>query len=183
MADLFPLGLSITTLILLVFLTGLDLSIENSFTARPAFEIGFLSLLSIFWLAFNVFSTSRWSHVPLNCSSIPSEFPDERTWCTDLQALKSFVWIEWAILVLILGFTVKYVVSQHQKGRTNIWKLALSRYRSEPQFLHPYVDGQFHHVTSHTSSFWEGGTPMSAGSAGATSNNGVQVAFSSGVAF
>lgn len=89
------------------------------------------------------------------------EFSDERTWCGDLQALKSFVWIEWVVLLLTLFFTVKYVITQHTKGRTNVWKVALSRYRPEPEFLHPYIDGQLNHVTSHASSFWEGGTPLS----------------------
>lgn len=114
----------------------LDFSQTNSLFARPPFEIGFLSLLNIFWLgtsallayqffslrpcksiAFNSFSTSRWRHVPMACSAIPDgalqtfpkptsvtyfiylllEFADERVWCRDVQALKAFVWIEFAI--------------------------------------------------------------------------------------
>jgi len=41
MADLFPLGLSITTLVLLTFTFYFDFSQTNAFTARPPFEIGF----------------------------------------------------------------------------------------------------------------------------------------------
>lgn len=68
MADLFPLGLSITTLILLTIMYDynplvstslityisssllLDFCVYNPVTARPPFEIGFLVVLSIFWL-------------------------------------------------------------------------------------------------------------------------------------
>ncbi|KAH8109496.1 hypothetical protein DFH11DRAFT_938569 [Phellopilus nigrolimitatus] len=130
MADIFPLGLSITTLVLLTITLLLDFILHNSFTARPPFEIGLLAILSIFWLAFNAFSTSRWKHVPLACSTIPDEFVG---WCRDLQALKSFVWIEWAILLLTTLFTTRYVVREHIGGSKHVWHTALSRYirRSE----------------------------------------------------
>lgn len=128
MADLFPLGLSITTLVLLTFMLLLDFSIQNAVTARPPFEIGILSVLTIFWLAFNAFSTARWRHVPLMCSSIPAEFSDEKTWCRDLQALKTFVWIEWVILFLTVASTIRYAVTEHSRGNKHVWSTALSRY-------------------------------------------------------
>lgn len=66
-ADLFPLGLSIATLILLSFLSvhhlpafdqftyfsprlTADLSLDNAYTGRAQTEIGIFGILSIFWL-------------------------------------------------------------------------------------------------------------------------------------
>ncbi|KAL7283048.1 hypothetical protein PYCCODRAFT_1439990 [Trametes coccinea BRFM310] len=135
MADLFPLGLAIATLIILFFMLVLDLAIQNVPTARPAFEIGILYVLSIFWLAFNAFSTSRWRNIPLNCSAIPEEYPDERTWCRDVQALKSFVWIEFVALFFTASFILRYAITQNNRGRKQIWSGPLSRYvpRDLPQ--------------------------------------------------
>jgi hypothetical protein len=94
---------------------ALDFALDNSYTGRAQFEIGVFGVLSVFWLAFNAFSTSRWGQVPFHCNSIPSgthsywnhynaihsfivkDFPDEITWCKNLQALKSFVWINFLI--------------------------------------------------------------------------------------
>ncbi|KAI0330117.1 hypothetical protein GY45DRAFT_1278575 [Cubamyces sp. BRFM 1775] len=135
MADLFPLGLAIATLIILFFTLVLDLAITNVPTARPAFEIGLLYVLSIFWLAFNAFSTARWSNIPLNCNEIPEEYPDERTWCRDVQGLKSMVWIEFVALFFTASFILRYAVTQHTRGRKQIWSGPLSRYvpRDLPQ--------------------------------------------------
>lgn len=158
MADLFPLGLSITTFILLVIMLLLDFSHHNAFTAQPPFEIGILTVLTIFWLAFNSFSTVRWRHVPLACNSIPAEFSDEKTWCRDLQALKAFVWIEWVVLLFTVLFTIRYVAKEHTRGNKHVWATALSRYT--PYFSGPQMDENFHRGTLHqrTSSFWNGET-------------------------
>ncbi|EDQ99837.1 uncharacterized protein LACBIDRAFT_334678 [Laccaria bicolor S238N-H82] len=72
-ADLFPLALSIITFVIIVFLLALDFALNNSYTGRAQFEIGVFGVLSIFWLSFNAFSTSRWRQVPFHCNSIPSE--------------------------------------------------------------------------------------------------------------
>ncbi|KAI0367155.1 hypothetical protein BV20DRAFT_1045709 [Pilatotrama ljubarskyi] len=128
MADLFPLGLAIATLIILFFTLVLDLVVNGTPTARPAFEIGLLYVLSIFWLAFNAFSTSRWRNIPMDCSSIPAEYPDERTWCRDVQALKSFVWIEFVALFFTASFILRYAITEHNRGRKQVWSGPLSRY-------------------------------------------------------
>jgi hypothetical protein len=49
-ADLFPLALSIITLVYLSLSLLLDLGLENPFTAKAHFEIGAFGLLSVFWL-------------------------------------------------------------------------------------------------------------------------------------
>ncbi|KAI0634934.1 hypothetical protein C8Q77DRAFT_1054990 [Trametes polyzona] len=135
MADLFPLGLAIATLIILFITLVLDLVIKNMPTARPAVDIGLLYVLSIFWLAFNAFSTSRWRNIPMNCNSIPEEYPDERTWCRDVQALKSFVWIEFVALFFTASFILRYAITEHNRGRKQVWNGPLSRYvpRDPPQ--------------------------------------------------
>ncbi|RDX46462.1 hypothetical protein OH76DRAFT_1528937 [Lentinus brumalis] len=130
MADLFPLGLAVVTLIILFFTLVLDLSFQNIPTARPAIEVGLLYVLTIFWLAFNAFSTARWRHVPMNCNSIPAEYDDMRGWCHDVQALKSFVWIEFVALFLTASWILHYAIKEHKLGRNYIWTGPLSRYVS-----------------------------------------------------
>ncbi|KAI0746484.1 hypothetical protein C8Q80DRAFT_773629 [Daedaleopsis nitida] len=128
MADLFPLGLAVTTLTILFFMLVLDLTIQNIPTARPAVEVGILYILSIFWLAFNAFSTARWRHIPTNCNSIPDDFNDMRGWCRDVQALKSFVWIEFVAIFLTATWILHYAIKENKKGRTQVWSGPLSRY-------------------------------------------------------
>ncbi|KAF8958404.1 hypothetical protein BDZ97DRAFT_1906502 [Flammula alnicola] len=130
-ADLFPLVLSIISLVLVVLLLTLDLALDNSYTGRPQTEIGVFGVLSIFWLAFNAFSTSRWRAIPFQCNSIPSDFLDERDWCKSLQALKSFVWINFLICLGIALFTLRYSITQYRRGNKHIFQMPLSRYRPE----------------------------------------------------
>jgi len=130
-ADIFPLALSIISLVFLVTLTVLDFALADSYTARPQSEIGIFGILSIFWLAFNAFSTSRWRLVPLQCDSIPSDFIDERYWCKELQALKSFVWINFLICLGITVFTLRYAISQYNRGNKHVFQMPLSRYRPD----------------------------------------------------
>ncbi|TBU38351.1 hypothetical protein BD309DRAFT_972091 [Dichomitus squalens] len=129
MADLFPLGLAVTTLVILIFTLVLDVAIKNIPTARPAVEVGLLYVLSIFWLAFNAFSTSRWSRIPMSCGSIPDEYADMRGWCRDVQALKSFVWIEFVAIFFAASWILRYALSEHKQGHQHIWGGPLSRYR------------------------------------------------------
>ncbi|KAF9004649.1 hypothetical protein BDQ17DRAFT_1354438 [Cyathus striatus] len=130
MADLFPLGLSIATFILLVVMLGLDFALENSYIAHPRIEIPIFVIMSILWLAFSAFSTSRWHLVPLDCSIIPAELA-ERAWCKDLQALKAFVWLNFLLCLFITLFTIRYTMSQLGRGNRHILRIPLSRYTSE----------------------------------------------------
>ncbi|KAJ3807922.1 hypothetical protein EV368DRAFT_83090 [Lentinula lateritia] len=124
-ADLFPLGLSITTMVILSVMLALDFICKNSYTGRPQFEIGVFAVLSIFWLSFNAFSTSRWRHVPMAC---PTGSDDVKAWCQDVQALKAFVWIEWLIFSLTAYITLRYTISQKNRGNNHILRMPLSRY-------------------------------------------------------
>jgi len=130
MADLFPLILSSVTLFLLVLTLMLDLVLTKTFFTVPIFEVGLLSAMTIIWLAFNIFSTVRWQFIPLDCASIPPEYDEERVWCRDVQALKSFVWTLFAALLLAVSFIVRYAWVQHRKGNTHVWTTSLSRFRS-----------------------------------------------------
>ncbi|KIJ98969.1 hypothetical protein K443DRAFT_680329 [Laccaria amethystina LaAM-08-1] len=132
-ADLFPLVLSIITFVIILSLLALDFALDNSYTSRAQFEIGVFGVLSVFWLAFNAFSTSRWRQVPFHCNSIPSDFPDEITWCKNLQALKSFVWTNFLICLFIAILTLRYAVSQHGRGNKHIFKTPLSYHPNESQ--------------------------------------------------
>jgi len=142
-ADLFPFSLSIICLVMLGVMILLDFALNTSFTGRPQFEIGLFGVLSILWLSFNAFSTSRWSQVPMNCNVIPAEFSDTRAWCRDLQALKAFIWIEFLMFAFITAFTLWYTLTQKSLGNKHIFKMPLSRYypgsRMEPPMR--YVRG------------------------------------------
>ncbi|KJA17205.1 hypothetical protein HYPSUDRAFT_70872 [Hypholoma sublateritium FD-334 SS-4] len=127
-ADLFPLALAIVSLVVGVSLLALDLALADAYTARPQAEIAVFGVLAVLWLAFSAFSTARWAGVPLQCSAIPSQFADARTWCADLQALKAFVWIEFLMCLGIALFTLRYAIAQRARGNTHIFAGPLSRY-------------------------------------------------------
>lgn len=133
-ADLLPLGLSIVTCSVLLLLLTVDILCQNAFTARPPFEIGTFFTLCIFWLASNIFSTFRWRYIPFNCASIPSEYPDERIWCRDVQALKAIIWILLVVLFSIAAFILRYAIVQSQHGNKKVWTTPLSRY--DPRKIH-----------------------------------------------
>ncbi|KAJ6551473.1 hypothetical protein B0H19DRAFT_1030786 [Mycena capillaripes] len=130
-ADRFPFILSIITFVLLGIMTILDFVTNNSFTGRPQFEIGMFSVLGIFWLAFNAFSTSRWNAAPFNCGVIPSEYSDTVQWCQQLSALRVMVWIEWLIFFFTTITTLRYSVTQSSRGNKHIFQMPLSRYEPD----------------------------------------------------
>jgi len=127
-ADLFPLALSVVTLVMVVIMLFFDFAVHNSFTARPPFIIGSFSILSVFWLAFNAFSTSRWRHIPISCDTIPAGYASEKTWCQDLQVLKAFVWVEWLLIIFTLLSVTRYTLMQHSNGQAHVWEMPLSRF-------------------------------------------------------
>ncbi|TFK47350.1 hypothetical protein OE88DRAFT_794749 [Heliocybe sulcata] len=128
MADLFPLGLSIATLVLLFLMLLSNFAVIDSFLVRAPFQIGNLLILSLLWLAFNAFSTSRWSHIPMNCMSIPAEYAEARVWCKDVQGLKAVVWVQWLMLLGTSLITLRYTISQHTQGYAHVWNMPLVRY-------------------------------------------------------
>ncbi|THH32321.1 hypothetical protein EUX98_g1835 [Antrodiella citrinella] len=128
MADIFPLVLSSVTLFLLAFTFVLDVVFKRTWLTIPVFEIGLLYTMSIFWLAFNAFSTMRWSLIPLNCASVPFEYGE---WCRDVQALKSFVWILFIAIFFTASFNLRYAYIQHRKGNRHVWSTPLSRFRPQ----------------------------------------------------
>jgi len=130
MADIFPLALSIITLVLLLVTLVVDFSGMNSYFTRPLFETGFLFTLSVLWLASNAFSTSRWRGIPMACSSIPADYASERAWCQDVQALKALIWILFVSLFVIAAFTLRYVLVESRRGRSHVWDAPLSRYNA-----------------------------------------------------
>ncbi|KAF9259262.1 hypothetical protein L218DRAFT_875160 [Marasmius fiardii PR-910] len=132
-ADLFPFALSIVTLVLLGTMLAFDLASSDSYLGRAHIEIGVFAVMSILWLAFNAFSTSRWRDVPFKCGDIPAgesqfQYSDARGWCKDLQALKAFVWIEWLIILLTTIITARYTIVQNARGHKHIFKMPLSRF-------------------------------------------------------
>ncbi|KAJ7489438.1 hypothetical protein FB451DRAFT_690122 [Mycena latifolia] len=135
-ADRFPFILSIITFALLGSMTLLDFVSNSSYTGRPQFEIGIFSILGIFWLAFNAFSSSRWSAAPFNCGTIPSEYPDAIQWCHELSALRVMVWIEWLIFFFTTITTLRYSITQSNRGNKHVFKMPLSRYEPTTRSAH-----------------------------------------------
>ncbi|KAJ7054057.1 hypothetical protein C8F01DRAFT_1063900 [Mycena amicta] len=139
-ADRFPFILSIITLVLLGTMTFVDFCFNSSYTGRPQFEIGVFSVLGIFWMAFNAFSSSRWRAVPLNCGTIPSDYPDTIQWCQELAALRVLVWIEWLVFFFTTIATLRYSITQSNRGNKHIFKMPLSRYEPSLQTDNTTVD-------------------------------------------
>jgi len=127
-ADRFPFVLSIITFALLGTMTLLDFVTNNSYTGRPQFEVGVFAVLSIFWLAFNAFSSSRWSSAPFMCSTIPSEYPDAIQWCHELSGLRVLVWVEWLLFFFTTITTLRYSITQSNRGNKHVFQMPLSRY-------------------------------------------------------
>ncbi|KAJ6600806.1 hypothetical protein B0H10DRAFT_2082984 [Mycena sp. CBHHK59/15] len=127
-ADLFPFALSIITFALLGMMVLLDFVSSSSYTGRPQFEIAVFTGFSIFWLAFNAFSSSRWQSAPLNCGTIPSDYPDAIQWCHELGGLRVLVWIEWLMFFFTTITTLRYSITQNNRGNKHIFQMPLSRY-------------------------------------------------------
>ncbi|KAF8579733.1 hypothetical protein K439DRAFT_1637710 [Ramaria rubella] len=137
-ADVFPLALSVSTTIFVLTMILLDINLKNAFTARPPFELAWLFILGILWLAFNAFSTSRWKYANTGlCGTIPSDaqYAPYRTWCHELQALRVFVWIEWVMILFTFAYLVRWTLRKHHSGRHDVWTTAFSRFveRDPPQ--------------------------------------------------
>ncbi|KAJ7182664.1 hypothetical protein C8R43DRAFT_864720, partial [Mycena crocata] len=127
-ADRFPFALSIVTFALLGTMTFVDFVSNSSYTGRPQFEIGVFSVLGIFWLAFNAFSSSRWNGAPFMCGGIPSDLPDTLQWCQELSALRVMVWVEWLMLFFTTITTARYSITQSNRGNKHVFQMPLSRY-------------------------------------------------------
>jgi len=138
-ADLFPLGLSIVTLVLFLSLLLSGSPLKHTFVSRPSFHIGVFGLLSIFWLAFNAFSTSRWRNIPFPCSSIPSDYADERGWCQEVQALKAFVWILFVGVFLTTVFVSQHTFAQHRHGNRQVWRSGLMHFDARSSAHHGHA--------------------------------------------
>jgi len=138
MADMFPLGLSIASLVLILPMVFSSVAFPSTFLARPTAQIGMLTILSVLWLASNAFSTSRWGGIPMPCSSIPEDYADERGWCQNAQALKVFVWILFVGTFCTTFSITRYVVAQHKHGNRHVWRVALARFdpRASMDFGH-----------------------------------------------
>ncbi|PPR05254.1 hypothetical protein CVT24_008280 [Panaeolus cyanescens] len=159
-ADLFPLAFSIITLVVVVYLFGMDLALSNAFISRAQSQIAIYGILSIFCLQrFLYFPLAKYPipmrrHPTRHVNPLPppphlslltppppllpsTEFTDERSWCKHLQALKSFVWIEFVISFLIFAITLRYAITQHTRGYKHIFSVSLVRYRPELSHAHP----------------------------------------------
>ncbi|KAH8829068.1 hypothetical protein DL96DRAFT_1814349 [Flagelloscypha sp. PMI_526] len=134
-ADKFPFGLSIATLLVVGILLLADLVSSNAFTGRALVQCISLGLLSVFWLSFNAFTTSRYAPVPYNCySAIPPEMADMQTWCVNVQVVKAFMWIEWVFITVLVLTMARFVQSECARGNRHVLKTPLCRYDADNEF-------------------------------------------------
>jgi hypothetical protein len=134
-ADKFPFGLSIATLLMIGILLLADLVSSSAITGRAQFQCISLGALSVFWLAFNAFATSRYVNVPYNCASV---FPDDelagmRSWCVNVHVVKGVMWVEWVFITLLLAVVGRFVQSECAKGNSYVLRVPLCRYDSQYQ--------------------------------------------------
>jgi len=134
-ADRFPFIMSILTLLILVPLWIVEfIHSGNVRTAKPQFELAWVGALLFAWTGANAFSTSRWSDIrPSDCASIPIEENPEflaaaKTWCHEIQVLRAFVWMEWAMLTLIFVGLVMFCVGQSRRGSRHVWTTPIGRF-------------------------------------------------------
>ncbi|KIY74072.1 hypothetical protein CYLTODRAFT_406120 [Cylindrobasidium torrendii FP15055 ss-10] len=104
-ADLFPFAFSVISVALLLLLliplaVGMARSRRMSLAAMRIMQIGVYTVLSVFWLCSNAFSTNRWNGIPLDCNALVDTADEEADltaeWCNALKALRVIVWILWA---------------------------------------------------------------------------------------
>lgn len=131
-ADLFPMLLSIVTLVIMPLQIMFEVKFENAFTARPAFEVPLLGALTIVWLVVNCFSTSRYTSLP-NCSVFSDGIDGEEGWCHSAQALRIIIWIEWLALLLTALMLTRAAIVEARRGNTAVWHKTLSRHRRSNQ--------------------------------------------------
>lgn len=133
-ADQAPFILSIFTFLIVGSTLLGDMKGSNPFMSRPRIELAWLALLTFFWLCFNAFSSSRWRFIQAtDCGDIPggSEFSSVAVWCKEVQALRSFVWIEWLILAGTLVW-LTIVVTRAARRNNRIWSTSLARESFQP---------------------------------------------------
>ncbi|EJD53665.1 hypothetical protein AURDEDRAFT_110458 [Auricularia subglabra TFB-10046 SS5] len=129
-ADQMPFAMSIITFLVVGLTLFGDMRGANPFLSRPAIELPFLAVLSLFWLCFNAFSSSRWRFIQgADCGTIPAgqDFSAVAIWCKETQALRSFVWIEWVILVFTFIYLIRYVTKESSRGNKRVWSTSLAR--------------------------------------------------------
>jgi len=132
MADLFPFVLAIVTLVVSLAILGLEFGLATFFLNRAQYQASITAALAILWLGFSAFSTSRWSSIPMSCSSISGvDFAEERSWCNSIQALKTFIWLEFLLCFGTATWIFHYSFKQYNKGYKHIFQSPFSRYRSD----------------------------------------------------
>lgn len=171
-ADLFPMAISILTLVVLFAMLAMEFAVARSPLGLPLVETGVLGVLSIFWLAFNAFSTARWKYVPMQCEAISLAFSPERAWCRNVHALKAFVWIVFGTCLAITIWTITYTLLQYKKGHKHVLKTPLSQY--DPTDPTPFLGmgGKEEVDWFPATSFATSGQPAAASPSTYTGNNG-----------
>ncbi|KAH6904313.1 hypothetical protein BKA70DRAFT_1432528 [Coprinopsis sp. MPI-PUGE-AT-0042] len=135
------MAISILTLVVLSAMLTMEFALARSPIGLPLIESGILGVLSIFWLAFNAFSTARWKYLPMQCEAISVAFP-ERAWCRDVHALKAFVWIVFGTCLGITIWTLTYTLTQYKKGHKHVLKTPLSQYEPSDPLSNLGLDGK-----------------------------------------
>jgi len=131
-ADVVAFGLSLATGIWILLMIILDVASSNASTAKPAFELTWLCLVTLLWLGFGAFSTNRWRGVGAGlCKTIPtaSQYDGYRTWCHEVQALRAFIWIEWVIFLFTFAYLLRWTLEKSNSGRNDVWATSFSRFQ------------------------------------------------------
>jgi hypothetical protein len=129
-ADLFPFAMSIITFVIVGGTLLGDLKGSNPVLSRPMIELPWLAILAVLWLCLNSFSSSRWRYVQAgDCGDIPSdsELTAVTVWCKEVQALRSFVWVEWLIVVASLLWLWLQTSREASRGNRQVWSTSFAR--------------------------------------------------------
>jgi len=144
--------MSILTLLILIPLWMNEFAHSgNVRTARPLFELAWVGALLLAWTGANAFSTSRWSSIrPGDCASIsveenPNFLAAAKTWCYEIQALRAFIWMDWAMLTLMFVGLFMFCMRQSRRGSSHVWTTPIGRFdtmtgRASINAIYPSAD-------------------------------------------
>ncbi|KAH7105568.1 hypothetical protein BKA62DRAFT_766924 [Auriculariales sp. MPI-PUGE-AT-0066] len=161
-ADLFPFAMSIITFVIVGGTLLTDFKGSNPLLSRPMLELPWLGVLAVLWLCINAFSSSRWRYVQAaDCATIPvdNDLSSVTVWCKEVQALRSFVWIEWVIVLIALFWLWRHTSRESARGNRHVWSTSFAR-PPKTSFGHVGFDGARRSVggfsTGRASSFHSG---------------------------
>jgi len=135
------------TLITIIPIMVIDFLRKGAFTSLVVFELGWVFILMILWIA----AAAETSATPIFVGSC-SEFDDDvQSICHQFQAIQAFSWL---IFIILFGWLITLVIGaivSHNRGNTGVW--------TSPVSDTAFFGGGGHRATTNNPSTTPGGYP------------------------